>query len=129
MDQEHRPTAFVIEDDPDIAHLLHIHLEALGLEVRAFETGEAALAAVGDDVPAFVVLDLELPGMDGWDVLARLRGDVRTIGMPVVLTSVADLTGALSRKASAILQKPFLRADVRRVVAPYLAEPAAGMVA
>jgi DNA-binding response OmpR family regulator len=120
MNEDDRPVAVVIEDDPDIAHLLRIHLAALGFGVRAFETGEDGLAAVRAELPAIVLLDLGLPGMGGWDVLDRLRDDDRTNAVPVVLTSVADLTGALARKASAVLQKPFLRADVRRAVAPYL---------
>jgi CheY-like chemotaxis protein len=115
-----RTIAVVIEDDPDIAELLRIHLDAMGVGVRTFGTGEAGLAAVREHVPAFVVLDVQLPGMDGWDVLDQLRDDAGTRRLPVVLTSVADLTEAISRSASSILQKPFLRADIRRAVSPYM---------
>lgn len=120
MISEHRSTAVVIEDDPDIARVLRIHLDALGVDVRSYATGEAGLAGVREDVPAFVILDVQLPGMDGWDVLRRLRDDAATERLPVVLTSVDDLTDAVAGRASSILQKPFLRADVRRAVSPYV---------
>jgi DNA-binding response OmpR family regulator len=122
MIPDHRSSAVVIEDDPDIAQLLRIHLDALGVRVRSFATGEAGLAGVREELPDFVVLDVQLPGIDGWDVLHRLRADARTARLPIVLTSVADLAGDRAGPASSILQKPFLRADVRRAVSAYVDE-------
>lgn len=117
----HRPQAVVIEDDADVAHLLDIHLEAMGFDVRSFGTGEAGLAAVRDRLPAVVLLDLNLPDVDGWDVLRRLRDDSGTSGVPIVLTSVSDLSQKRAHSASGVLQKPFVRADIQRATARYLA--------
>ena len=116
----HRPQAVVIEDDADIAHLLDIHLEAMGFDVRSFATGEAGLAAVEDRLPAVVLLDLNLPDVNGWDVLRRLRDGSGTSDVPVVLTSVSDLSQRWAHSASGVLQKPFMRADVQQATARYL---------
>jgi DNA-binding response OmpR family regulator len=73
----------VIEDDPAIGEVLAMHLGAAGCEVRRYADGPAALREAAEFWPDLVVLDLRLPGMDGFTLLERLRA-VRDVPVLVV---------------------------------------------
>lgn len=78
----------VVEDDPAIAEVLGLHLRRAGLDVRRYGDGRAALKDLDAFWPDLVILDLRLPGMDGLEVLGRLRGER---DLPVlVLTARGD---------------------------------------
>ncbi|WP_337188364.1 response regulator transcription factor [Phenylobacterium sp.] len=81
------PQVLVVDDDPHIRQLLAFALEKAGLAVREAEDGEAALAAVAEQAPDLVVLDINMPRMDGLDVCRRLRaqGD-----LPILFLSSRD---------------------------------------
>ena len=74
------PTVVVIEDDPRSAELVELHLRAAGLRAVSASTGEQGLDLVRERDPFAVVLDIHLPGMDGWEVLAALKSDPVTAG-------------------------------------------------
>lgn len=99
----------VIEDDLDIARLLRIHLEDLGHEVHHAATGNEGLEmALGDNF-ALVVLDIMLPGMDGFDVCKRIRSENQHL--PILVLSARDdevdkIVG-LELGADAYMTKPF----------------------
>jgi signal transduction histidine kinase/CheY-like chemotaxis protein len=80
----------VIEDDESVAALLRAYLEADGYSVRIAHDGEAGLAAAREQPPAAILLDVVLPGMDGWDVLNTIKLDGRLRTTPVVFLSVLD---------------------------------------
>jgi signal transduction histidine kinase/DNA-binding response OmpR family regulator len=80
----------IIEDDPAAARLLSTYLETAGYRVCVAETGEQGLVTVRTGEPMAILLDLNLPGMDGWQVLAELKADNRLRHIPVVIISVAD---------------------------------------
>ena len=69
-----RPAVVVIEDDPSSSELVAVHLSAAGLRPVAVRSGEEGLDAVRALRPTAVVLDIRLPGMDGWDVLQPDQG-------------------------------------------------------
>ena len=71
------PTVVVIEDDPRSAELVELHLRAAGLRTVVASSGEQGLDLVRAEDPVAVVLDIHLPGMNGWEVLAALKGDPR----------------------------------------------------
>lgn len=75
----------IIEDDPAIAEVLAMRLRRSGLNVRRYEDGGDALAALDEYWPDLIVLDLRLPGLDGYTVLQRLRA-VRDVPV-LVLTA------------------------------------------
>jgi signal transduction histidine kinase/DNA-binding response OmpR family regulator len=82
------PLVVVVEDDSRSAELVGLHLRAAGLRPVVARTGEQGLAAVRSLRPAAVVLDIRLPGMSGWEVLAHLKGENATAHVPVVVVTV-----------------------------------------
>jgi DNA-binding response OmpR family regulator len=111
----------VTDDDPDLLFTLRTQLEADGFEVQAASSGEAALAAAEKALPHLAVLDLLMPGMDGFEVARRLKrlGDV-----PIVMLTALDdedtIVKGLEQFADDYVTKPFsyrqLLARVRRVL-------------
>jgi DNA-binding response OmpR family regulator len=81
----------VVDDDPSVRALVRDVLELEGHDVELAVDGYAALRAVAASRPDCVVLDVMMPGMDGHEVLARLRGMTYGLELPVVmLTAAAD---------------------------------------
>jgi signal transduction histidine kinase/DNA-binding response OmpR family regulator len=88
-----RRSIVVIEDDPSSAELVGVHLSAAGLRPVTVRTGEEGLAAIRALRPTAVVLDIHLPGMDGWDVLSAIKADPQLAPTPVVVVSVLPERG------------------------------------
>jgi signal transduction histidine kinase/CheY-like chemotaxis protein len=80
----------VIEDDPTAAELLQKYLENDGYSVRVARDGETGLAAAHAQAPAAVLLDIVLPGIDGWEVLRQIKTDEVLRSIPVIIVTVAD---------------------------------------
>ena len=80
----------MIEDDTAAALLLRTHLERAGYPVTVAATGEDGLAAARSCQPDLILLDLILPGIDGWGVLHQLKDDPQLRHIPVAIISVAD---------------------------------------
>jgi CheY-like chemotaxis protein len=99
----------VVDDNDALRENLQEALELEGYEVAVAADGAAALARLSEDSRfAAVLLDLMMPGMDGRELLARIRGDGRLAGLRVVMTT--GQTGARARAgvpADAFLTKPF----------------------
>jgi signal transduction histidine kinase/ActR/RegA family two-component response regulator len=117
-----RPTVVVIEDDASSSELVALHLGAAGLRPVVVRTGEEGLDAVHALRPAAVILDILLPGMDGWEVLSTLKADASTATTPVVVVSVFPGRGrGIALGASDYLVKPVakdeLLASIRLAVA------------
>ena len=114
----------IIEDDPDIRELMKHHLERDGYVVVGAPTGEEGLRLARKSPPGLVILDLMLPGMDGLEVLRKLRADSKTRELPTVIVSAkgeeADIVSGLELGADDYLTKPFsprvLVARVRAVL-------------
>ena len=101
------PTVVVVEDDRRSFDLLRVYLEAAGARVVSARDGEEGLDTVRRLSPAGVVLDILLPGMDGWEVLARLKADPQTAAIPVVVVSMLDERGrGFALGAAEYLVKP-----------------------
>ncbi len=75
----------VVDDEPDILSVLVFHLSREGYRVSTAINGPGALATAEKERPDLIVLDLMIPGMDGYEVLKRLRRDARTAEIPVML--------------------------------------------
>jgi diguanylate cyclase (GGDEF)-like protein len=115
----------VAEDDEISATILLHRLQKEGLEVVRFDDGQQAYEAALRDVPDLVILDVKMPGMDGFEVLERLRGTAAYAGVPIImLTSMgreADVVRGFELGADDYILKPFspveLAARVRRLLA------------
>jgi DNA-binding response OmpR family regulator len=82
----------VIDDEAPIRLLCRVNLEAAQMEVLEAEDGPAGLEAARRERPDVILLDVMMPGMDGWQVLEELLADVRTQEVPIVfLTARAEL--------------------------------------
>ena len=101
------PTVVVVEDDRRSFDLLRVYLEAAGARVVSARDGEEGLDTVRRLSPAGVILDILLPGIDGWEVLARLKADPRTTAIPVIVVSMLDERGrGFALGAAEYLVKP-----------------------
>lgn len=83
-------TVLVVEDDPSAVRLLRAHLEPEGYTVRVSPDGEHALDDARAEAPMAILLDVLLPGIDGWEVLRRLKADPVLRVIPVVIVTVVD---------------------------------------
>ena len=104
-------TILVIEDEPKTGDYLQRGLTESGFVVRLARNGRDGLALAREEVPELVVLDVMLPRMDGWEVLAALRADPATEGVPVLFLTardeVQDRVRGLELGADDYLVKPF----------------------
>ena len=103
----------IIDDDPAFARLLGKQCRAKGFKSLIAPTGEEGLKLASQHLPLGIVLDLKLPGMDGWSVLEVLKDDPCTRHIPVHIMSVepADMT-ALKKGAVGFLTKPLAREQI-----------------
>ncbi|MFV1971372.1 MAG: response regulator [Acidimicrobiia bacterium] len=115
----------VIEDSASVRRLIEVCLRVLGVGVRSANDGTAGLEAIQQERPDAVVLDIGLPGLDGWEVLRRLRDDPDTADLKVlVLTAHAQpemADRAAKGGADSFMTKPFRPLDLRVQVEKLLA--------
>ena len=84
------PLVLVVEDDPPAAELLARQLERAGFRAETVRSGADVLTTARRKKPAAITLDILLPGVDGWEVLTRLKHDEITSSIPVIVISVVD---------------------------------------
>jgi len=107
------PLALIVEDDPKSAELLRLQLQRNGFRVERATSAESALAMAAAECPDLITVDIQLPGMDGWTFIERIKQDLRLAKVPVVVVSiVADKIRGLTLGASYVLQKPVGRDEL-----------------
>jgi len=84
------PRILIADDDDGLRHLLRLVLSREGFEVIEAVDGSEALARVYDSDPSLLLLDVMMPGVDGFDVCRKLRSDQRTHRLPIVFVSAID---------------------------------------
>jgi CheY-like chemotaxis protein len=84
------PLVLVIDDDPAVHELLQDLLAREGFRVATAASGEEGLQLARQLQPAIITLDVYLPGMDGWEVLNRLKSDAELASIPVIMISISD---------------------------------------
>jgi PAS domain S-box-containing protein len=84
------PLALIVDDDSGARELLELALRNDGFETQTSSTGEGALVLARRQRPAVILLDVFLPGIDGWEVLRLLRSDPETAGIPVVMATISS---------------------------------------
>lgn len=119
-----RPLVLIVEDQRELRHLYAEQLALSGFDVIEAGDGAAALARTSEQSPDVVLMDLSLPGIDGWEATRRLKHDARTAHIPIVALTAHDGAGELERATQAgcdwFVPKPCppdaLIAEVRRVL-------------
>ena len=115
-----------VEDNDDNVYMLKMRLELLGdFEVLAAEDGEKGCAMAAAEQPDIILMDLELPVVDGWEATRRLRENPQTRGIPIIALSAHALSGerqkAIAAGCDEFDTKPIefdrLVATLRRVLA------------
>ena len=110
------PKVLIADDAADSREMYEEYLVFAGFDVETAADGRQALAKAIEARPAVLVLDLTMPGMDGWDVATSLKGDPRTREIRIIAVTGHALTGseAAARKAGvdAFLSKPCLPEDL-----------------
>jgi len=121
----------LVDDDPNIRQLVNLYLVKEGFEVEMAERGDEALKKVLASPPNLMLLDVMLPGMDGWQVLRETR---KTSNVPIIMLTAKDETFdkvlGLELGADDYIAKPFdmkelvarIKAVIRRYQAPEPAE-------
>lgn len=103
----------ITDDDPRNRRLEETLLQASGYKVCSVESGQAALDAVAADPPDLILLDLMMPGMDGFEVVRRLKANPATSYIPIVMVTALDDDGSRARLAAAgvseVINKPLDR--------------------
>lgn len=92
-----RPVVLIAEDNETNMKLFRDVLEAKGYQPLEAETGERALELVAEHVPDLVLMDIQLPGIDGIEALRRLRADERTASVPVLALTAQAMRGDRER--------------------------------
>ncbi len=109
---------YIIEDDKHIRELLHFRLKDAGFEVSAFESGEEGLKSLMESPPDVVLLDLMLPGIDGYEICRQIRSDKKTKDIIIMMLTARGEEGdrvlGLEIGADDYIVKPF---SVREVIA------------
>ena len=111
-----RPLVLIVEDDAANRALLTQLLTRAGYASLAVADGSDGLRAALDTSPDLVLLDVELPGMNGLEVCRALRADPHTVALPIILltgrTAVEDVVAGLDAGADDFLRKPYDRAEL-----------------
>ncbi|WP_341328201.1 response regulator [Methylotuvimicrobium sp. KM2] len=114
----------IVDDTPANLHLLASILKEEGYKVRPAANGEMALAAIASRPPDLILLDIKMPGMNGFEVCARLKSDPSTRNIPVLfisaLTDVNDKLKAFSVGGLDYISKPFQFEEVKARVSTHL---------
>ncbi|MBN1955565.1 MAG: response regulator [Anaerolineae bacterium] len=119
--------ALIVEDDQDVARISAEALAAAGFETEIVRDGAAALARLAVTRPALVLLDLNLPGVHGTEVLRQIRADARLAGVQVVVATGVSLARAeLEDKADFILIKPVSYDQLHQLAARLIIKAATG---
>lgn len=123
------PKILIVDDDPDMVELLRLTLIEAGFSARTAATGEEALRMAQRSSPDLIVLDLLLPGMNGFSVCEQLRRNPATASLPILMITV--LPGEFPRLvgveagANAYLNKPFRMEEFLSCVSDLVGRPGA----
>jgi CheY-like chemotaxis protein len=106
------PLVLVVDDFPDNRDMYMQYLEFSGLRVAEAQNGHEALQQANALLPDLIVMDLSLPGLDGWEATRRLKADARTRAIPVIALTGHALAGhskgAIEAGCDAFITKPCL---------------------
>ena len=104
------------EDEPNIVESLTFLLERAGFKVEVQSDGRQVVSAAKADTPDVLILDVMLPGLDGYEILRQLRADQRSESLPVLMLTAKgqreDRETALEHGADLFMTKPFANSEI-----------------
>lgn len=116
-----RPLVLVADDDDDILTLVAFRLERANYDVITARSGDEALALALERTPDLAVLDVMMPGLDGYSVTRELRRTEATSEMPIILLTAraqeSDVMRGMAAGADDYVKKPFDARDLRDRIA------------
>ena len=116
----------IIEDDPSFSRAINHIVEKEGYDVSTASNGMTGLRMVKDSPPDLLILDVMLPGLDGFEICSRLRSDEPTAKLPIIMLSAkgqeTDKTTGLSVGANEYLTKPVDRTLLLEKITSLLTE-------
>ena len=116
----------VIDDSPDVRTFLALWLSGLGCDVRTVADGEAAERELAKEKPDVILLDVVLPGVNGFEICERLKQQTSTRQIPVVMMSglrqAANVRRAREVGAQHYLLKPFDESELMAVIGSVVAD-------
>jgi CheY-like chemotaxis protein len=122
-----QPRVVIVEDDRASLDLFSAYLEGTGIDLVKARDGPDGLALVREHLPAAVLLDIRLPGLDGWQLLTSLKADGVTAGIPVIVVTIVDeRSRGLALGASEYLTKPVARDELLAALSRVGLAPAGG---
>ncbi len=111
-----KPHILIVEDDPDNTALVRLLLERRGYSVASAHNGEQGLKVLRARRPDLIVLDLDMPVMDGWGMLSRMQVERATAGIPIIVVTahlLPDERESVSQAGgSGYVLKPFRAEDL-----------------
>lgn len=106
-----KPLIYAVDDEPSILELYALAFENAGFDYACFSGGDALMKGVNERLPSLFVLDVMLDGMDGFEILSKLRKDVKTAFIPVIMVSAKgeemSKVKGLNLGADDYISKPF----------------------
>jgi CheY-like chemotaxis protein len=117
-----RPRVLVVEDDAQLAHLYCDALGLRGIDCAKVTDGASALRSIEQQRPALILLDLNLPTVNGWAVLEHLADNLAIGNIPVIVVTDVEPKPALDH-ASLVLCKPCEPDYVAKMVAEHMLAP------
>lgn len=110
----------VVDDEPNMIDIAQAVLEEKGFRVTGVHGGKECLERLKERKPDLILLDIRMPGMDGWDVLKEIKRDKRTKAIPVMIYTVMekslDERTLRERGVEEYIVKPFKLEDLVRKV-------------
>ncbi len=114
----------IVDDEEDVLELMRYHLDKSGYKIETAASGEEALTVARKILPDIIVLDLMLPGIDGFEVCRNLKNDLKTERIPIIMLTAkgeeTDVVSGLELGADDYVTKPFspkvLMARIRRIL-------------
>src|SRR5512133_513366 len=112
MSQENSRRVVYIEDDQEMIELVVLILSRRGFQVKGANSGRKGLEIIFQEPPDLVLLDLMMPGMDGWEVYQQLKANEKTRDIPVIVVTakaqaIDRVLGLHIAKVDDYLSKPF----------------------
>lgn len=120
------PTVLVVDDSPTVRKVVQMTLQREHIRVITASDALSALTAVADEMPALILLDIQLPRMDGYNICQIIRKHMQFRSIPIIMLSGKDglfdkMRGRLAGSTE-YLTKPFDSAELVQTVKKYLAD-------